>query len=80
MTMTAEVVAVIHRTNILYSYDYSFSGCNSSQVAIHHHEELQTHAFIFYSPNRKLVLLLMYCCLKAFMYKEQISVTGCSWI
>ena len=66
--------------NILFSYDYGFSGCNSSHTAVQHHEDHQTHAFIFYSPNRKLVPLLMYCFPKAFTYKGQISATGCSWI
>jgi hypothetical protein len=86
MMMTTVTVAVemeIQRmNNNLFSYDYVFSGCNSSQAAVQHHEDHQTQAFIFYSPNTQLAPLLMYlyCFLKAFTYKERISGTGCSLI
>jgi len=43
MTMTTVTVAVqivIQRmNNILFSYDYVFSGCNSSQAAVQHQED-----------------------------------------
>lgn len=63
-TETVAVEMVIQRMNNIL-----FSGCNSSHTAVQHHEDHQTHAFIFYSPNKKLVPLLMYCFLKAFTYK-----------